>query len=50
MLTALMEISPANGYDVPRAVWQVTREQIPITQVQDQFRPTLVLLTEEDGA
>lgn len=49
MVTALMEITPANGYDVPKAVWRVTREHVPITQIPDEFRPTLVLLTEEGG-
>lgn len=40
-------IGPVNGDNVPIAIWQVTTEEIPIANVQSQFRPTIVFLTEE---
>jgi hypothetical protein len=48
MINALATISPANGYNVPKAIQLVTRDQIEISKVSDAYRPALVVLTELD--
>jgi hypothetical protein len=47
MLSKLAAIGPGNGDNVPKAVWQVLTEQRPITEFSDDFRPTIILLTEQ---
>jgi hypothetical protein len=46
MEVALASLTPANGYDVPRAIWGVTRKHVYISMVPDAIRPHIVLLTE----
>jgi hypothetical protein len=50
MIAKLALIGPANGDNVPKAIWQVTTKEILISQVADEFRPTIVFLTEEGAS
>jgi hypothetical protein len=46
----LLGITQANGYTVARNVHAVTRRQIKVTDVPDELRPMLLLLTEENAS
>jgi hypothetical protein len=47
MVSKLAAIGPQNGDAVVQPIWQVLTKQVPITDIAPEYRPTMILLTEE---